>query len=465
VDGSARTLEVAREFRPAASLSARDGVAMVVGIVIGAAIFQTPALVAGSLGTPSLILLAWVAGAVISLLGGLCYAELGSTYPHPGGDYVYLTRAYGVPAGFLFAWARVAVIQTGSIAMIAFVFGDYATQIVSLGSYSPALYAAAAVLAMTVLNIVGVRRTATGQTWLSVVQILGIGLLVVAGWLAGPAAPVAAAPSSTPTAAGVGLAMVFVLLTYGGWNEAAFISGELRDPRRNMVRVMVLSIGLIAGVYLLVNVTLLATLGAARMAKSEAVAAELMREVMGDRGAVAIAMIVSLCALASINAMIFTGARTGFALGRDFSVFRPLGAWDANRRIPSTAVLVVGAVALALVGFGAAQRRGFEAMVEFTAPVFWGFVLLTAMSLFVLRRRDRGREDGFRVPAYPLVPLVFVAVCGWLLYSSVAYTGFGALVGLGVVAVGLPLLWIERRKSERARERESERARASVREA
>lgn len=435
---------------------------MVVGIVIGAAIFQTPGLVAGNLGAPSMILLAWVAGGVISLLGSLCYAELGSTYPHPGGDYLYLTRAFGIPAGFLFAWARVAVIQTGSIAMIAFVFGDYASQIVSFGPYSSAIYAASAVAALTVLNIVGVQRTAAGQSWLSAVQILGIALIVVAGWFAG-AAPVREAPIQGSGFAGVGLAMVFILLTYGGWNEAAFLSGELRDPRRDMVRVLVTSIAIIASLYLLVNVTLLYALGAARMASSQAVGAELMRVALGERGAAAIAAIVAICALASINAMIFTGARTGFALGRDFSVFHPLGRWDSNRRIPITAVLVVGAVTLALVGFGAAQRRGFEAMVEFTAPVFWGFILLTALSLFVLRRKDRGREGGFRVPAYPLVPLVFVAACGWLLYSSVAYTGFGALVGLAVVLAGVPLLLIENRGktvgSGLESDREGERAR------
>lgn len=445
MDGTPRVLETAGEFRPAASLAPRHAVAMVVGIVIGAAIFQTPALVAGNLGAPFMILLAWVAGGVISLLGALCYAELGSTYPHPGGDYLYLTRAFGVPAGFLFAWARVAVIQTGSIAMIAFVFGDYATQIVSLGPFSSALYAAAAVTALTVLNIVGVQRTATGQSWLSAVQILGVMLIIAAGLFAG-GNPVEQAPVRGSGMAGVGLAMVFVLLTYGGWNEAAFLSGELREPRRDMVRILVTSIAIITSLYLLVNLTLLYTLGAARMARSEAVAAELMRVALGERGAAAIAAVVAICALASINAMIFTGARTGFALGRDFSVFRRLGRWDSNRKIPLTAVLVIGAVTLALVGFGAAQRRGFEAMVEFTAPVFWGFVLLTALSLFVLRRRDRGRPGGFRVPAYPLVPLVFIAMCAWLLYSSVAYTGFGALVGLAVVAAGVPLLLIERRR-------------------
>jgi basic amino acid/polyamine antiporter, APA family len=431
--------------RPRPLLSVVDGVALVIGVVIGAAVFETPSLVAGSVGSTSGILLVWALGGVISVLGAFCYAELASAWPDAGGDYHFLTKAWGSAAGFLYAWARIAVIQTGSIALIAFVFGDYASQILRLGPQSAAIWAALVVVALTLLHLAGLKLSSLGQRWFAAAQLIGLALLIVGGLLFAPAAADPGELAAPVKPAAFGLAMVFVLLTYGGWNEAAFVSAELRDAKKDVIRVLLVSIGIIAAIYLLVNFAMIRALGVAGMSGSSAVGADLMRRVAGEQGATAVSLLVVAAALASINAMIFTGARSAYALGRDFQIFSAMGQWRRAGSVPANALMVQGAIILALIGFGALGRNGFKSMVEYTAPVFWLFFLLTTLSLIRLRRVEPDRPRPFAVPFYPVTPLLFAAVCGYLLYSSIAYTGAGALVGLAVLALGLPLLWLCRR--------------------
>jgi basic amino acid/polyamine antiporter, APA family len=430
--------------KPRRLLSVTDGVAIVVGVVIGSAVFQTPALVAANAGSPGNVILVWSLGALVSIIGALCYAELASTYPHAGGDYHYLSRAYGSNTAFLFAWARMTVIQTGSIALIAFVFGDYASQILRLGPWSAAIYAAAAVGILTLMHTVGLQLSVNGQRWLTAAQLAGLVLLIGGGYLLAPSAPAPELASTPLTRGGFGLAMVFVLLTYGGWNEAAYVSAELKRPRKNMVRVLIISIMMIAGFYLLLNLVLLDRLGIEGMAASEAVGADLMRRAAGEQGAMMVSLLVVACALASINAMIFTGARTSYAMGRDFRLFSRVGIWRRGGSVPRNALLLQGALVLLLILFGAVRRKGFETMVDYTAPVFWLFFLLTTISLILLRIKEPGPRP-FAVPLYPFTPLLFAAICAYLLYSSIAYTGIGSFVGLAMVVTGIPVLFLCRR--------------------
>ena len=431
----------------AATLSTFDVVAVAVGVVLGASVFRTPPDVAANTGDGGAMLLAWLLGAAISAVGALCYAELTTAYPHAGGDYYYFERAFGGWVSFLFAWARLVVIQTGSIALLAFIFGDYASELWSLGPYSSSIYAALAVFGLTGLNVAGVRQGKTVQRGLTIATIVGLLVLVVAGFFFVPesaASANAGASSSGGGAGSFGLAMVFVLLTYGGWNEAAYLSAEVRDTRRNMTRGLLVSLGLIATLYLLVNLTYLEGLGLAGMSASDAVAADLMRAAFGDTGAHLLSLLVVAAALSSTNATIFTGARTSFALGRDFSLFRFLGQWEDDAKTPANALLVQGGIALALVGVGAWTRQGFESMVDYTAPVFWLFFGLAGASLFILRWSEPDVPRPFRVPLYPLTPILFCGACAYMLWSSLAYTGTGALLGVGVLLAGVPLLLLRR---------------------
>lgn len=427
---------------PIPLLRQREAVAIAVGIVVGAGIFKAPALVAGASDSAATMLFAWLLGGAISIVGALCYAELASAYPGPGGDYRYLTRAFGRRLAFLYGWARLAIIQTGSIALLAYVFGDYAASLLPLGEFGGPIYAALAVAALTAINWAGVRAGTTTQNWLTTVEVLGLVAVIVAGLVLAPAAPPDLAPASAGD--GFGLVLVFVLLTYGGWNETVYLSAEMRDAPRRMWRVLVISLGVVTLLYVLVNMAYLRVLGLAGMASSDAVAADLMGRVGGPAGAALIAGAVAIAALTSANATIFTGARSGYALGCDVAALRWLGRWDAGRATPGNALIAQGAAALLLVAGGAFARDGFRLAVEYTAPVFWLFFLLVGLSLFVLRAREPGIARPFRVPLYPVLPILFCATNAWLLWSSLAYTGWGALVGVAVLGVGaLMLPWLD----------------------
>jgi basic amino acid/polyamine antiporter, APA family len=432
------------EATPKASLGFVDAVALIVGIVIGAGIFQTPALVAANAGSDIGVVLLWLLGGAVSLVGALCYAELATTYPNVGGTYYYLKRAFGHSIAFLFAWARMTVIQTGSIVLLAYVFGDYASGLLRLGTYSPSIYAAIAIILLTALNILGLRPGKLTQNLLTVAKVLGLLLVVVIGIYS----PSPSIPSASPISQNWGLAMVFVLLSYGGWNEAAYISAEIKNGRRNIVRSLVWSIGIITAIYMLINLAYLRGLGLAEMAKSEAVAAALMDKTVGTPGVLFLSLVVVVCTLGAINATILTGARTNYALGQDFALFGFMGRWQQRKGTPIQALLLQGAFALGLVLLGTFTRNGFQTMVDYTAPIFWFFFLLSAISLFVLRGQEPNIARPFRVPFYPVTPLLFCGVCGYLLYSSLAYTGVGAIVGVLVVVAGIPLLmWNNYRKA------------------
>ena len=378
---------------------------------------------AGNVSSETAFIALWVAGGVISLIGALCYAELGSSHPNAGGEYYFLSRAYGDWLGFLFAWARMTVIQTGAIAAIAFVFGDYASTLLPLGAKSSAIYAGLAVIAITALNVVrhqpeqmgaehahdrARRRHSRGGGR----GALGAGCARDGG---DPLQPRRPRPWFS------GLALIFVLLTYGGWNEAAYLTAEMRDTRRNIVRALVIGIVVITVLYLLLNLAYLKVLGLAGMQSSKAVASDLMKATWGDGGAWLLGIVVVSAALSTLNATVFTGARTNYALGRDFVIFRALGRWNEKSSAPVNALLVQGAISLALVGLASMTPDGFQTMVAYTAPAFWLFFLLTGVSLFLLRRQPPANADPFRVPLYPVTPLLFAAACAYMLYSSFNY--------------------------------------------
>src|SRR5262245_26048396 len=407
------------ETDPRRILRLRDAIGLIVGTIVGVGIFRTPSLVAEHAGSVSVALLAWLAGGLVSLLGALCYAELASTYPNTGGDYHFLARAFGRRSAFLFAWARLTVIQTGAIAVLAFVLGDYAAELVPLGAWSSTLYAGAVIVVLTLTNVLGVRQGVATQNLLTSLQLAGLLFIAAAALAAAPAA-LPAGPTTAASPRAFGLVMVFVLLTYGGWNEAAYLSGEVRDPGRTMARALVWSLAVVTALYLLLNWSFLAALGVAGVAGSKTVAADVVQQTLGPRGAQLTGALIVVAALTSTNAAIFTGARSSYAVGRDFRPLAFLGRWSASTRTPLNALLVQGGLALALVGLGALTRNGFETMVEYTAPVFWLFLFLSGAALMVLRRRDGDRPRPFRTPLYPFTPLAFCATSGYLMYSSLA---------------------------------------------
>ncbi len=427
-------------YGPKPFLGTFDAVALIVGLVVGAGIFSFPSLVAANTGSGTAFILVWLIGGLISLVGALCYAELATTFPSAGGDYHFLKRAFGHRLSFLFAWARMSVIQTGSVAILAFIFGDYASQLYSLGAFSPMIYAALVIAALTLINILGIQFGSGVQKLLTTLEIAGVVTIIIAGIFFAPANTVTASETAAPGSATYGLALVFVLLTFGGWNEAAYLSAEMRRGRTQIARALIIGISIITALYVLINLAYLNVLGMTGVAASSAVAGDVMRLTLGDGAAWVIGLMIAIAALTSANATIFTGARTNYALGRDFRTFRVLGQWNERAASPVNAFLIQGIIALALVGLSIFTREGVKSIIDYTAPVFWFFFLMVGISLFVLRRKEPEAERPFRVPLYPIVPLIFCGTSLYLLYSSLMHTGSGALVGIAVLVLGAIIL-------------------------
>jgi len=437
--------------QPLRLLHPLSAIALIVGIVVGAGIFKTPSLVAGISGDAGWALVLWVAGALISIAGALCYAELCTAYPNAGGDYHFLQRAFGRDLSFMYGWSRATIINTGSIALLAFVFGDYMSTLIPLGAYSSAIWALGVVVLLTLVNVAGLNASSRVQMLLTVLEVLGLLAVVVAGfWVDAPASGAISWFVQAPAPAQWGLCLVFVLLTFGGWNESAYVSAELRGGPRTMVWVIVASMAALTAIYLLVNLALLMGLGLKGLASSKTAASDLLGLAFGPWAHKALGLFVAIAALTSINATMIVGARTNFAVGRDWNALRQLGQWQLQVGSPRKALWMQAIISIALILLGTQEADGFSAMVEFTAPVFWGFLFLVGLSVIWLRQTDGQTDRPFKVPLYPLLPLIFCSACAWLTYSSITYAISQKaihvsmwLIASGVLAL-LLLRWRER---------------------
>jgi basic amino acid/polyamine antiporter, APA family len=463
-----------------------DAVSIIVGIVVGVSIFRIPPLVFANTSGPWTGLAAWALGGVLSLVGALCYAELATTYPRIGGDYVYLSRAFGRWVGFLFGWGQLAVLLTGSIGVMAYAFSDYAVPLLELappasagddGAAQAALaqsreqwgawLAAGAVTALTVLNLGGVVFGKAAQNVLTAAKVLGLIGVVGAGFAWGGGSWEVAEPVQGP---GFGLAMVFVLYAYGGWNDAAFVAAEVRNRERNIPAALLLGITGITLIYLLANVAYLAGMGFEGLRSSSAPAADMLSRAAGSWGGKAISVLVMISALGAMNGLIFTGARVYAALGADHRAFALLGRWNLRIDAPVWSLLAQGVITLLLIAaVGTASGRnaidsvmhavglnglpwdqyfgGFDTLIAGTAPVFWTFFLLTGLSVFQLRWIDHDRPRPFSIPFYPFTPFIFCLTCAYMLYSSLMYAKALSLLGIIPLLLGLPLYFLKRKET------------------
>ncbi len=468
----------------APTLGLWDAVSIIVGIVVGTAIFKSPTMVFQNVSGPWAAVGVWLLGGLLSLNGALCYAELATAYPRSGGDYHYLTKAFGRWLGFLFGWAQLAVILTGSIAAMAYAFADYGVRLggYESGATSITLWLAiGSIVVLSVLNLLGILFGKAVQNLLSVVKIVGLLAIVVAGVAYVVLVRESAAPLSASTGLqgpGLGLALVFVLYAYGGWNDSAFVAAEVRGQSRNLPLALFMGIGLITVVYLLVIVAYMVVLGFEGARSTYTPAADVVKlalSPLGDSaskwGESAISVLVMVSALGAINGLILTGSRVYASLGADHRIFAGLAHWNQRRGAPVMALVVQAAIAVALVlAVGTEQARqaidtmlglihvnglpweeyfgGFEMLVSATAPVFWGFFFLTGISLFVFRWIDPKRPRPFRTPLFPLPPIIFCATCAYMFYSSLTYAKGLAIIGLLPLAIGVPLYLISNRRGK-----------------
>jgi len=378
------------------------------------------------------------------LFGALGYAELATAYPKEGGDYVYLSRAYGPWAGFLFGWGQLAIIRPGDIAVMAFAFATYARTIydplAAYPEYSQRAFAAAVVVILTAINILGVKEGKWTQNLLTTVKALGLLGIVGVAVIAPRATSSAAAETVGPLP--LSLALVFVLFTYGGWNEMAYVAAEVKNPNRNIVRALVLGAVGVTVLYLLVNGAFLYTLGYAGLANSEAVATDSVSTVFPEIGARLISALVCISALGAVSGLIFTGARISYALGAEHWAFRTVGKWHARTGTPAWALFVQGIIAIGLI----VVLGSFVDTILYTAAPVYMFYLATSLALIVLRSKEPNVERPYRVTGYPVTTIIFCAVCAFLIYSTVSYAWSQKTNSLyvlaAVLAAGMVIYWL-----------------------
>jgi APA family basic amino acid/polyamine antiporter len=453
-----------------------DAVSLIIGIAVGTAIFKSPLMVFQNTHSAAHALGAWLLGGGLAFCGALCYAELATTFPRDGGDYEYLSRAYGRWLGFLFGWCHLTVILSACIGTMAYAFADYAAAIWPTLADDAAWLAAAAVIALSLVNAVGGNVGRNTQNTLSVLKIVGLLTIIAVGcWAASTTITTADTPSSATNAAtaattaspqfapSFGLAMVFVLYAYGGWNDSAFVAAEVRDQRRNMPRALVIGTLAVTVLYVAVNAAYLAVLGFDAARLSTTPAADVFTHTFGNAGRTAMSLLVMLSALGAINGMIFTGSRVYATVGEDFHAVGWLARWNRHQGVPLAALVVQCASTVLLilaVGTPTGQRwvdrtlgtvgapslpwdeyfGGFETLLAGSAPIFWSFFLLTGSALILFRIRAPELERPFRVPIFPLTPLVFCATSVYMIYSSLVYARWLVLLGVVPLLIGAALL-------------------------
>ncbi len=426
-----------------------DATMLVMGGIVGAGIFVNPSVVARAVHTPALILGAWLAGGAVAIAGAFVYAELAVWRPSVGGQYAYLRDAYHPMVAFLYGWTLLLVTQTGGMAAVAMTFAGYFRELT--GTAVPSSWLAVGTLgALTAVNCFGARAGSTVQSALMVTKIAAVLALVTLGWLAlgrpGAGPPAASAPevARTPLLAFFA-ALVPVLFAYGGWQTASFVSGELRDPRRDLPRGLFFGVLAVVALYLAVNVVCLAVLGPAGLAATGTPASEVMRRALGPAGARLLAAAVAVSTVGFLSQGMLTAPRVYYAMARDGLFFRAVGTVSERTRAPVVAIAVQGvwAAVIALSG-------RYEQILNYVVAIDALFFGLTGAALLVFRyRARRGGEqrpaEGARMPGHPWTTLLFVVAFWLLALSTVAQFPRSAGVGVLILLAGVPAYFAWRR--------------------
>lgn len=464
---SETTLPASRQdHQPRRVLTLLDAVCIIVGTIIGAGIFETTPLIASNAGDIYWLIGLWLFGGLLVLIGAICFAELTSANPNAvGGDYIYLKKATGRPVAFIFAWAAFWVIRPGNIGAMAMIFARYFDEIVPMPGGSLVPYAILAVLVLSGANLLGMHQGKWVQNVLTITKVAGILMIVTLAFVFPSSANVAEPP--TPFAGGsLLLAMVLIMFTFGGWNDISFVAAEIKAPQKNLFRSLVFGTLGVTLIYILINVAFCVGLGFEAMANSQAVAADVVKSTLGPDSMLGresgrlISALVCISCLGAINGIILTSPRIYYAAGQDYPQLGALGRWDRKRDLPWPATIAQAAVTVGLLMICYTYSNAFEVIVIVTAPVFWLFLGLTALTLIVLRiRRTSGAKDGlpeasvtadqsdagiFQVPLFPLPPLILAGACFAMVYTSVDYLisqQYWLVAGLigGIMLVGLVL--------------------------
>jgi APA family basic amino acid/polyamine antiporter len=409
---------------------------IVMGGIIGAGIFVNPSVVARQVHTPGLVLGAWLIGGAIALIGAFVYAELAVLRPNVGGQYAYLRDAYHPMVAFLYGWTLLLVVQTGGMAGAAIIFGRYFGELTGLPI--PEQVVAAITLALlTAVNCFGIRAGSNMQSALMLTKLGAIAMLVGFGWMiVAPVGPGLTTPSASPTGnawQGLAAAMVPVLFAYGGWQTASFVSGEMREPRRDLPRGLFIGVAAVIVVYVAVTYVCLRALGVAGLAQTTTPASEVMRQALGSRGAKLIACGIAISTVGFLSQSILTAPRVYYAMARDGVFFKAVGRVSERSRVPVVAIILQGVWAAVV-----AMTGKYDQILNYVVTIDALFFGLTGMALFVFRRREGpiGKADFVRVPWHPYTTGLFVLACWCLVFSTLLAAPLNAGIGVVILSIG-----------------------------
>jgi APA family basic amino acid/polyamine antiporter len=420
-------------------LNVFDAVAVVVGTVIGSGIFLLPSFVAAQLHSLGAVSLVWLVGGLLSLFGALSLAELGSIYPGTGGLCTYLRHVYGPLPAFLYAWALLLMIHTGSIAALAVAFGIYVGQVLPLSMGEQKVLSAGLILALTVVSCLGIRGGKLLQNLIAIAKVSGLAgiILLLSAKGSRPIHLFEGAVSAHGPAfsiAGFGIALVAVLWAYEGWHVLSFIAGEMKKPKLDLPRSLFCGSAIVMVIYLAANLGYYHTLSAAEIRGSNAVAALAVGKLLGPIGANSISILIVVSILGSMNGLILSGPRVSFAMARDGIFPAVFGRLSARYRTPILALAVQGVWAAMLAASGSYQQLFTD--VIFTAWIFYG---LAVAGVLVLRRSQPQMTRSFSVPGYPWLSLLFCVAAAGVILSTLIARPAGAAIGIGLVATGIPV--------------------------
>lgn len=428
-----------------------DATMLVMGGIIGSGIFMNPYVVATQVHTPVMILGAWLLGGLVALAGAYIYAELAARLPEVGGQYAYLREAYHPLVAFLYGWGLLLVIQSGGMAAVAVTFGRYFIELTQL-PFSDKTVATATLIALVLVNCLGVRVGGTVQSVLMVLKILALVVLVACGWLLVDDSqfaltPVLDQPASFDLFIALGAAMIPVLFAYGGWQTSNFIAAEIKEPRKNLPRGLLLGVLGVIVLYLAVNFVCVHALGAQGLAQTQTPATAVMRLVLGEKGAAFIAFGVTISTLGFLSQGMLTAPRVYFAMAEDRVFFKRVAWIHPKTRVPVVAIVLQGAGAILIAHWGR-----YDQILNYVVSSDFIFFGLSATCIWIFRGREKISSsnqtlaaEGARVPGHPYTTIFFVAIC-WLVVLNCVYKyPANTLIGLGILLAGVPVYFLWRK--------------------
>ena len=423
-----------------------DVTLIVMGGIVGSGIFMNPSVVARQVGTPFLVLAAWGFGGLVALLGAFLFAELAARRPHVGGQYAYFRDAFHPALAFVYGWGLLLVVQSGGMAAVAITFARYFREISGL-AIPDGITAAVALAALIVINVLGVRAGSALQNVLMITKIVAIAALVAAGLWIAPAIPTMAAPlldrsASFDLVTAFGAALVPVMFAYGGWQSACFVAGEVRDPRRDLPRGLVLGVLGVIALYLTVNLACLRVLGTQGLAATTTPASDVMRAALGETGARLIAAGIAISTLGFLSQSMLTAPRVYYAMAKDGLFPASVARVHSGSRAPALAIVLQGVVAIVIAWSGR-----YEQILSYVVCVDWIFFGLAAVALFVFRRRDPAGDGGVRMPGHPWTTGFFVLVATLIGLNTFYKYPVQSLIGVAILAAGVPVALLWRRRA------------------